>query len=478
MPEGRAVRAGRGRGTARGVALACLERVERGAPAALALERALAEAELAGRDRALVTELVYGTVRMRLTLTYALTRYLRRAPQRLPRGVRLALELGLYQIFFLQRVPAHAAVSETVALVREVGQEHLTGLVNAVLRRAVREGIPPWPDDPVEGRSVRFSHPAWLVARWLTQYGTADAEALLAYDNTPPPLTVRVARETTRDAALAAFRAAGLTAEATSYASRGVRLHGAGEPTALPLFADGQLTVQDEASMLATDLLGARPGETVVDACAGLGTKTWALAEAVAAVGAAGQVWAVDVRGARIARLYEEGRRRGIPVAAPQVEARAGVGERPVVIAQVGDARELPDLLGTRDVRPARVLLDAPCTGLGVLRRRPELRWRRTPEDAERLHPLQVALLKAAVAAVEPGGEVLYVTCTTEVQENEGVVADALRDLGDRAERRVMTERVPPALRDGLSADGSMLRLFGPRTETDSFFYALIGRRR
>lgn len=536
----------------RQVALTCLLRVEKGDQASQALARQLGKGGLSPADRRLATELTYGTVRMRLEIDYVLSRFLKRDLRHMPAGVRAALRLGAYQLLHLSRVPRRAAVFESVELVRSMGQTSMVAMTNAVLRRVDPENLPPWPSDPVEALSLRFSHPRWLVEAWLGQYGPERTDALLRYDNEAPPLTVRVSLNQTRDEALDALQAvlqtgrpqsgvdgesAGAPSEATvvrtRFAPRGLSLRSAGDVTALPLFQEGWLTVQDEASMLAVDLLGARPGETVVDACAGLGTKTWGLLETVSGgdEGSSGRVLALDQGAGKIRELLREAARRQVRVApvgeGPALDLDAdrpfgprdsdlapvhgedlesplagepsapGDGERTtlgvdawvgtapatsraalhgVLSAMPADARNLPAVCEAAGVRPDRILLDAPCTGLGVLRRRPELRFRRTAEDAGKLHGLQVALLEAALRAVRSGGEVLYVTCSTDRLENEQVVTDALAVLaGASAERISLADRVPEGLAPGIGEDGS-LRLFGPETGTDSFFFARVRR--
>lgn len=511
---------GRAPSRSRQIALTCLVRVEKGDQANQALARQLGPGDLSAADRRLATELTYGTVRMQLELDYVLSRFLKGELRHLPAGVRAALRLGAYQLLHLTRVPRHAAVWESVELVRREGHAGLAGMANAVLRHVDPSALPAWPKDPREALSVRYSHPGWLVERWLSQYGTEKTEALLAYDNVAPPLTVRVSLTQDREWARTCLSSAlaqddrreerpegHALVEPTPFALRGLRLRGAGEVTRLPLFQEGLLTVQDEASMLAVDLLGARPGELVVDACAGLGTKTWGLVESVAGRDgeAPGRVFAVEQNAAKVRELVREARRRHVPLADGAADGAAEVpedigardassGARDVVLECVGtvrekakvlrlpalnalpgDARALPRLCRETDFVPDRVLLDAPCTGLGVLRRRPELRFRRTPQDAEKLHAVQVALLCAALEAVRPGGEVLYVTCSTERRENEDVVKDALSRCVPWAQAGDLTERVPEGLRTFLG-EGGALRLFGPATGTDSFFFALLVR--
>lgn len=448
--------------SARSAALGVLVRVDAGAYAAPLLDRALGGLERR-EERALCTELVFGCLRWQGELDYALEGLLRRPVAHLPAAVRVALRLGAYQILHLDRVPNHAAVSSSVELAREGGAPALTGLVNGVLRGLARTGRRPAPSDDVACLSVTTSHPPWLVASWLTQYGREDTLRLLEHDNEAPAVTLRVADHVGRERFAARLRAVGVDAEPTQASRYGLRLRHGTAVTTLPGYREGLFIVQDEGAMLAVEWLGARPGERVVDACAGRGTKTLGLVDVV---GPSGTVLAVDRHAGKLQALRREAGRRGIGV----VTDPTGAG--PGLVLRAADARQLARLVGPDGARS--ILLDAPCTGLGVLRRRPELRWRRRQADADALRPLQVALLEAAVDALAPGGSVLYVTCSTDPRENEEVVERVLATRSGVRSQPVC-ESLPdlPALRVG--PFGSV-RLFGPTLGADSFFYARLER--
>ena len=326
--------------TARSVALQALLRVERGAFANLALRGLLERSQLSGRDRGLVTELVYGTTRRRRSLDWALGAHLSRPMDTLDPDVRNALRLGAYQLLFMG-TPPHAAVGETVSLV----PQRARGLVNAVLRKVATTAVR-WPDPP-----TRLSYPDWIVDRLAIDLGTDAALAALEQMNEPADVTMR---------------------------------------------DDGY--VQDRASQLVAAHVGARPGERIADLAAAPGGK----ATAMAATGAF--VVAVDVHPSRSWLVSENAEQLGL-------RERIGV--------VVGDARRPP-------LRPRsfdRVLLDAPCSGLGVLRRRPDARWRVRPEDVDALVTLQRDLLDAAVTLLRPGGTLVYSVCTLTKAETEGVDA-------------------------------------------------------
>jgi 16S rRNA (cytosine967-C5)-methyltransferase len=455
---------------ARALALAILVRVERGAYAAPLVDRALTR--LARRDdRSLCTELVYGTLRWQGRVDHALSALMRQPLERLPAPVRAALRLGAYQLVGLTRVPAHAAVSTSVRLVRDEGFAGLSGVVNAVLRRLAREGAPPLPADEVARLAVDRSHPRWLVAMWLAQYGRERALRLMDHDNTPAPVTARVRADVGRERLIARWREAGVEAVPTVLSPHGLRLTAASAVAALPGYADGEFVVQDEGAMLAVDWLGVAPGQRVVDACAGRGAKTLGLLDAI---GEGGAVLAVDIHAHKLGALRREAHRRGYRLI-PGGSGADTWSAAPGLATVAADARALARLTGPGGAD--RILLDAPCTGLGVLRRRPELRWRRRPDDAPALAALQTALLEAACDALAPAGEVLYVTCTTDPRENEAVVARVLAARRDVEALAALPAGVVAAPGVEVGPLGTV-RLFGPETGTDGFFYARLRRRR
>ncbi|MDI3299196.1 MAG: 16S rRNA (cytosine(967)-C(5))-methyltransferase RsmB [Bacillota bacterium] len=401
---------GRGRpgaGGAREAALRACLAVERGRRSREALEAELARAEgLRPADRHLATELVYGTVRLVRRLDHLLARYSRRPPERLEPPLRWALRLALFQLSEMA-TPEHAAVHETLEALRAAGAGAAVGYANAVLRQALRRRSEwSWPaGSSAEALAVRHSFPDWLARRWVERYGGEEAERLMRCMNAPPPLTVRVNRLRARpEEALERLRAAGLEAEAGAYSPQALRVRGVSPPE-LPGWAEGWYQVQSEASVLVGQSVGARPGERVLDVAAAPGGKTTHLAEQT---GDRGLVLAVDVDAERLRRVEENARRLGLRSVRLLAE----------------DARRLAALL-----EPAsfdRVLVDAPCTGTGVLNRRPEARWRKRPRDVAAAARLQAEILDGVAPLVRPGGTLVYSTCTLEPEENERTVESFL----------------------------------------------------
>jgi 16S rRNA (cytosine967-C5)-methyltransferase len=395
---------------AREVAVRALERVEAAASFAdIALDHELASRPLSPRDAALAMELVYGTLRWQRYLDWILAPHSRRRLETLDARVRVILRMTAYQIALLDRVPTFAAVNDAVTLApRTPG---VKPFVNAVLRsfarRAPREREPAAPRDPLEALATRCSFPTWLAARWVARFGREEAEALMRASNERPPLTLRAnALRTTRDALAERLGAEeGLAVRPTRHAPEGLVVGPGGAPASWRAFGDGSFAVQDEASMLVGRLLAPEPGATVADVCAAPGTKTTHIAELMAD---RGRVLAFDPEPERLARVREAAARLGITV----VDARDGAVD---ALAP-----------GFRDACDA-VLVDAPCSNLGVLRRNPEVKWRRQPSDLGPASRQQSEILAAAATMVKPGGRLVYATCSLEPEENEAVVSAFLQ---------------------------------------------------
>jgi 16S rRNA (cytosine967-C5)-methyltransferase len=388
--------------TSREIAVAALVRVEDGAYSNLLMPKMLRDSDLDARDRSYATELVYGSLREQRALDHLLGQLTDRPLDKLDPPVRAALRLGAYQL--AHGVPAHAAVSETV----EISPARARGYVNGVLRTLARLGPPwPWPEDgDVHALAVRLSYPDWIVERLVADFGMDEARATLLVGNEAPAVGLRVnAEKATPDEVMRELHAAGADVTRGALVEDALLMRGAGDPARLAAVAEGRATPQDEASQAVVAVLDPQPGETVVDVAAAPGGKASAIGERV---GAHGCVVACDIHAGRIGLVIAAARRLGL---------------RSVVTA-VADARALP-------VRPAsadRALVDAPCTGLGVLRRRAEARWRVGPDQIAPLARLQRELLLAAAEAVRPGGVVVYSVCTLTHEETAGVDW-AIRDL-------------------------------------------------
>jgi 16S rRNA (cytosine967-C5)-methyltransferase len=429
--------------TERDVALAAVLRVEEGAYANLVLPPLLAGSELRPGQRAAATDLVYGSVRLRGALDHALTPLSKQGLDRLEPLVLWGLRLGAYELLF-SRTAAHAAVGETVAAVRRAGSAGQGGYVNAVLRRLAAD-TPKWPDparDPLGWATTRGSHPEWIAREALTRLGPAGLIELAEADNARPAVTLRATPGRTTVARLIAELAeAGIQATPTALSPDCLVLAG-GDPGALDCVRDGRAVVQDEASALIAPLLGAGPGDLVADLAAGPGGK----AGHAAALGA--RVTAVELHPSRAALVAE-------------TADRIDVADHLDVV--IGDATRSPLRQGAFDA----VLLDAPCTNLGSLRRRPEARWRHSPDEIDGLVRLQGRLLDAAALAVRPGGTVVYSVCTWTRAETEDVLTAA----------RSRLPQLVPAPLGGPFGEATSRQLWTHRDGTDGIFVARFTRR-
>ena len=414
-------------------------------PGAIALARTHLTDE---RDRALLVELAAGTLRWLGAIDHLIAHFARRPLARLDPEVRDILRLGIYQLLHLDRVPASAAVDDAVEMTRKAGKRSAAGFVNAVLRQVSRaraalplprrpgldaNGVPTDRDAALDYLSTALSHPRWLVARWMDAHGFEAAERWAQFNNDAAPLTLRAnTLRTSRVALEQALRAAGVECRPAAIAPDGLVVT-EGNPLHTPLAEGGLFALQDEASQAVATLSLAAPGERVLDTCASPGGKSVAIA---AAVGTEGLVVAGDLRGRRIDLLRQTLTRLGAGRAVPvQIDLNA-----PLPFAPMFDC----------------VFVDAPCSGLGTIRRDPDIRWRRVSDDLVRLAGTQLRMLRHAAAAVRPGGRLVYATCSSEPEENEEVVAAFLRqDAGfTPLARQTVLDRLPGAVRDLINEAG------------------------
>jgi 16S rRNA (cytosine967-C5)-methyltransferase len=424
-------------------------------PSALARSRSRLTDE---RDRALAAEIATGTLRWQGAFDVVIAAFARRPAAKLDPEVLDVLRMTMFQLLHLDRVPASAAVNDAVNLVSKSGKKSASGLVNAVLRRISRERsalpLPGRPENPAGDRSASIaylsgtlSHPAWLVARWLDRYGFEATEAWARFDNEPAALTLRVnTLKTSRDALASALEAHGVSTEPARFAPHGLVVT-RGNPLLTPLAAGGVFLVQDESSQLVALLTAAAPGEEVFDACASPGGKTTAMA---ASMENRGLIVATDVRGRRVDLLS-------------RTVQDAGATSVRVVQA---DATGVLPFRRSFDC----VLLDAPCSGLGTLRRDPDIRWRRSEDDLPRMAATQLAMLHRMAEVVKVGGRLIYSTCSSEPDENETVLSQFLSERKDFA---AVPVSLPGSLAGFLTAEGHF-RTFPFRDQLEPFFAAML----
>lgn len=425
-------------------------------PAALAASRQRLTDE---RDRALTAEIVAGTLRWQRSLDHLVEHVAGRSITKIDSGVLHILRLSLYQLLHLDRIPASAVVDEAVDLTRSARKAHAAGFVNAVLRTTLRERQRlPFPARPTSAEDrtaalaylgITHSHPDWLAARWLDRVGLDAAERWVRFNNETPRLTLRAnLLRTSRDGLAATLAREGIETEPTRYAPDGLIVV-TGNPLRLP--PDGSFFVQDEASQLVSLAVAAHPGERILDLCASPGGKTVAIANAMRD---AGLLVSSDVRPRRLTLLRD---------------TVGASGARRVRVVQVSAQGHLP-------FPPLfdRVLVDAPCSGLGTIRRDPEIRWRRTEANLPLFAQDQLVLLHRAAQVVRPGGRLVYATCSSEPEENDGVVDVFLAERGDFALVDLRDDRSSP-LAPVIDARG-MLRTLPFAHQLEAFFAAALVR--
>jgi 16S rRNA (cytosine967-C5)-methyltransferase len=410
-------------------------------------------ADLPQREKNLTFSIVYGVLRYRYRLDWILGHFSRTGTDKLDPEIRNILRIGLFQVVYLNRIPPSAAVHTAVDLAKTLKKPWLAKFVNAVLRAAVGKypelKHPNVENDPISAIAVETSMPPWLIYRWIPRFGLSEARMLCNSTNDIPPLTLRVnTLKTTRSDFLESAGVSAHRMEATSFSPDGLRLdHPQELITAMPGFQDGLFLAQDEAAQLVTLLLDPQPEETVLDACAGMGGKTGHIAQQMRNTG---HILATDISSDKLKRIHPEMRRLGISI----VDTQALDLSRPIE--------------SSRTETFDRVLLDAPCSGLGVLRRNPDIKWKSSPERIAHCQIRQIDFLGRASQFVKPSGVLVYAVCSMEPEENESVV---MAFLSDHSEFTVAQNAIgmSPHIRSLITPEG-YLKTFPHLHGMDGFF--------
>jgi 16S rRNA (cytosine967-C5)-methyltransferase len=452
----------------RKIAFDVLQRVEaEGAYATDVLHTELdvgpAAAELKPQDAALATELTLGVLRWRRLLDFLIERYTSKPVERLDLPVALALRMGAYQMRFLEKIPARAAVNESVELVKRARKSSAAPLVNAVLRKIAADAKSPADTFLLPGMSaaerlaILHSHPTWMVTRWLARFGEAQTIPLLEANNRAPRLSLSVHAPEQRDEIIRALEKSGLRIEPGTLLKSAFAA-GGGSPARSEAFRSGQISIQDEASQAIPLLLGVRAGDRVLDLCAAPGGKTAALARAA---GSGGTVIAADLHAHRVRAMDAQCKRLGL---------------QNVQLVELDATQPIP-LPGEFD----RILVDAPCSGTGTLARHPEIRWRLRPENLSESQKLQTQILANALRKLAAGGKLAYSTCSIEPEENEHVISQALRKSPGihpippaDAQQMLAPHLAPGVNASSLFAADGFFRTSPAAHRTDGFFAALL----
>lgn len=439
----------------RALAVTLLERVaNQGSYLNIALDQVLKQQSLAPRDAGLLTNIVYGTVQHQLTLDYWLTPFIKK-PKKMEPWVRLLLQTALYQLKYLDRVPARAIFFETTEIAKKRGNRGVAGLVTAILRQIQRVGVADLTTiQPLSKQlSITDSVPEWLVAKLLKQLGETKTRSLLAAINQPPRASIRANQRLTTVPQLADnLKQQGIDVEASQLTPDAL-VATSGFLAGTAAFSAGEYTIQDESSMLVAPSLQVQPDAQVLDACAAPGGKTTHIATYLSA-DAGGQVVALDLHPNKVKLIRQNAKRLGVA---------------DVVQAQALDARQVATVFAEGQFD--RILVDAPCSGLGLLRRKPEIRYARQPEDILNLAKVQLSILNSVASKVKPGGILTYSTCTIVDEENADVVAQFLAQHPEFTTIKVKTKqplKVPTT---------PYLRLYPDDYGTDGFFICCLQRK-
>jgi len=441
--------------TPRHIAVEILNRVEeQDAFAEPLLDTALSRARLMNiRDRSLITQVVYGTLRMRGHMDWIIGHLYKGDYLSMDVSIKNILRTGLYQLLFTDRIPDFAVVDEAVELTKKMHPAG-SGLVNAILRNAIRKkGVIAYPDmkkDPAHYISVLHSHPLWMVKKWIETFGVEETTLLCKANNEIPPAVLRVNTiKTSREKLIDECSRQGMDVKATVFSPDGTIL----SHTAMPIretafYGAGHIQVQDEASQLISRLVDPKPGENVLDVCAGTGGKTTHLA---ALMNNRGRLTAFDISEKKIAELKKNAERLGVTN----------------IDTKTGDARKMQEeaIYGSFD----RILVDAPCTGLGTLRRNPEIKWRTKEEDPKKFSALQKTILADAARYLKKGGFLIYSTCTIASDENEEVIGDFIVHHKD-----FVCVHPPDTINSFLIDDLGYFKSFPHKHGTDGFFGAVL----
>lgn len=434
------------------------EVLEKGAYSNISINKHLESGSLKSIDRAFITELVYGVIKWKLSIDYVIEQFSSVRMGKISPWILDILRLGTYQLLYMQKVPESAACNESVNLSKKYGHSASSRFVNGVLRNIARNRnnirYPDENEDEAVFLSVKYSHPVWMVKNWLERFGRDFTESLLRSNNEVPDLTVRVnTLKTSKEQLIKSLGEHGIEAMEGRYADNALILKNASAFSGLDAFKMGHFQVQDESSMLVGKILDPMPGQLVIDVCSAPGGKATHMAELMKNQGT---VIARDVHPHKIKLIEEAANRLGIDI------LKTGIF----------DASELDKTL---EGKADRVLVDAPCTGLGIIRRKPDIKWARSVGDKKEIVGLQMKILEASSNYVKPGGILAYSTCTIEREENQGLLEDFLS-----RNSAFEPDDLSPFLPDGLKGNypgGGVIQLFPNVNNIDGFFISRMRRK-
>jgi 16S rRNA (cytosine967-C5)-methyltransferase len=444
--------------TAREVAMEILTKVEQQqAYSNLLLNQTLQKYKLDRLDVGLTTEIVYGTIQRRNTIDYFLNRFASKGIAKLEPWVRNLLRLSFYQLYYLERIPVHAIVNEAVNIAKRKGHKGISGMVNGILRNIIRskeELVLPSELDPVRRIALKHSHPEWMVSRWVAQYGEQTTESICEANNSTPHASVRVNTvRHDRDSIMRKMMEKSLQVKPSPLTKSGIIVENGGNMAYSEWFENGDISIQDESSMLVAEIVNPVSGMKVLDCCAAPGGKSAHLAEMMKNKG---KVWANDIHPHKQKLIEDQAKRLKLDS----------------IEAIVSDAKHLADKFaaGTFD----RILVDAPCSGLGVIRRKPDLKWIKEESEIKQIPSVQLDILSTAAKLLRADGTLVYSTCTLEFEENQGVIQAFLENHPEFELDGSIDESLPGEWIERMEVPSGMLRILPHYFHSDGFFIAKL----
>ncbi len=440
----------------REAALELLETIEKNQSYSnLLLNNTIKKNEISQRDIGLLTELTYGTLQRRMTLDFYLEPFLK-GNRKIESWVRQLLRLTLYQMVYLDKVPDRAAIFEAVEIAKRRGHKGISGMVNGVLRNVQRQGLPSLEqiENPVERISIETSHPVWLVRRWAEQLGLEEAKKMCEINLTAPLQTARINEvKASREECIALLEEEGFEVEASPFIPVAVKCL-RGNLANSKAFKEGLITIQDESSMLVAYALGGSQDETVLDACAAPGGKSTHIAEKLQNTG---QVISLDLHEHKVKLINDNANRLGLSN----------------IKTNVLDSRKVQEHYEKESFD--RILVDAPCSGLGVMRRKPDMKYTKKEEDLYHLQKVQRNLLSAVSPLLKKGGILVYSTCTVDKEENQHVVQSFLNENADFEGDLSVKERMPKPIAPFVN--GFELQILPQDIGSDGFYIACLRKK-
>lgn len=421
----------------------------------LLLNHAINQNHLEQKDIGLLTELVYGTLQRKMTLDYYLQPYIKK-PNKVESWVKQLLRITVYQMVHLNKIPDHAALNEAVEIAKNKGHKGIASFVNGILRNVQRTGIRQVEEikDPIQRISIATSHPEWLVARWVDQFGLEATEEMCKLNLQAPTQTARVNRtKATTEEVITLLEEEGYAVKRSEWVSEAIHAL-RGNLAKSTAFKNGLITIQDESSMLACLALNPQKNERILDACAAPGGKTSHIAEAMSG---SGEVIAIDLHEHKVKLIAQTADRLGL--------------ENIATLAL--DSRQVQDHFPQESFD--RILLDAPCSGLGVMRRKPDMKYTKKEDDLSRLQSIQLDLLNAITPLLKKGGMLVYSTCTVDESENHQVISRFLSDHKEFVGDSTLKARLPQALQTFV--DDFEIQVLPQYIGSDGFYIACLRKK-